>query len=63
MAMTHDQRIIYEYLDEVEPYTKEELAFELGNGEERVGIALQALVQKSAVVRDSTTIPATYRRR
>lgn len=63
MAMTHDQQIIFEYLDEIEPYTKDELVFELGIGEERVGIALSALVQKSQVVKDATTIPTGYRRR
>ncbi len=63
MAMTHDQKIIFEYLDEIEPYTKEELAFELGIGEERVGIALAALVSKTSVVRDPSTQPASYRRR
>lgn len=63
MAMTHDQQIIFEYLDEIEPYTKDELVFELGIGEERVGIALSALVQKTQVVKDATTIPTGYRRR
>lgn len=63
MATTHDQQIIFEYLDEIEPYTKDELVFELGIGEERVGIALSALVQKTQVVKDATTIPTGYRRR
>jgi len=63
MAMTHDQKIIFEYLDEIEPYTKEELAFELGIGVERIGIALEAMVQKTQVVRDPRTQPVTFRRR
>lgn len=62
MAMTHDQRLIIDYLDEIEPYSKEELAFELGIGIERVGIALAALEAKSEVVRDTSTQPTSYRR-
>jgi len=63
MAMTHDQREILNLLDEIEPYTRDEIAHALDIGEERVGIALQALIQTSKVVKDANTKPDGYRRK
>lgn len=60
--MTNDQKMVFEVLEKNSGLTKDEIAARLGIGVERVAVALAYLASQQAVVRDTSEVPARFRR-